>query len=178
MAFSMPRSSIYAAARKLRKLALCVAGMSGLLLLPARITTGQPLQPLPFGGLSDPVRARTAHTLKITDNAHLRLTKASGSLLHEAGPVVGTLGGSMRADMNIGASFTGEFTIYARGGTIRGHGTAVPHGSGRYESFGGSLVVTGGSGRFAHVHGRGGLFGTFDRRAFSFVIQTTGSLSY
>lgn len=162
----------------MRRLASCASSMLALLLLPAAITKGQPAQYVRPMYSRGHVRARAAHTLRITDTAHLRLTKASGSLLHEAGPVAGTLSGDMHADLNIGASFAGNFTIYARGGTIRGHGSAVPHGSGRYESFGGSLVVTGGSGRFAHVRGRGGLFGTFDRRAFSFVIQTTGALSY
>jgi hypothetical protein len=122
-------------------------------------------------------RAHDAGVVHVVDSAHLRLTKASGSLLHEAGPVSGTLSGSMQATLEIGASFSGEFTIYTRSGTVTGHGLASPHGSGRYQSFAGSMVVTGGSGRYAHVHGHGGLYGTFDRRTFAFVIQTTGALS-
>jgi hypothetical protein len=154
-------------------LVICLTSSFALLSNVASITLGQPITHPRLAS-----RARASRVLKIADTAHLKLTKASGALLHEAGPVSGTLAGSMHASMNIGGNFTGDFTIYARGGTIKGHGTAVPHGSGRYESFGGSLVVTGGSGRFAHVRGRGGLFGTFDRRAFSFVVQTTGALSY
>jgi len=154
-----------------RNIVICLAIVVVTGLDAASITVGQPLErPTSI--------ARAARSLKIADTAHLRLTKASGSLLHEAGPVAGTLAGSMRANLDVGASFSGDFTIYARGGTIEGHGTAVPHGSGRFESFRGSLVVTGGSGRYVHVHGHGGLFGTFDRRAFTFVVQTTGALSY
>jgi hypothetical protein len=125
-------------------------------------------------------RIETAHAasmVHIADTAHLHLLKASGSTLHEAGAVSGTLSGSMQATLDVGASLTGEFTIYTSRGTIKGRGTAVPHGSGRYESFGGTIVATGGSGRYAHVHGHGGLYGTFDRRTFTFVIQTTGELS-
>ena len=121
--------------------------------------------------------AHSAGTIHIADTAHLHLVKASGASLHEVGPVSGTLSGSMQAVLNVSASFSGEFTISTGRGTIKGHGTAIPHGSGRYESFAGSIVVTGGSGRYTHVHGRGGLFGTFDRRTFLFVIQTTGELS-
>lgn len=84
----------------------------------------------------------------------------------------------MRAHVDVGATFMGSFTISARGGSITGHGTAIPHGSGTYESFAGSLVVNGGSGRYAHAHGHAGLYGTFDRDTYAFVVQTTGTLLY
>ena len=54
--------------------------------------------------------------------------------------------GSMRAYLSLGTEFTANFTIYAHGGTINGHGTARPHGGGLYESAG-TLTVTGGTGR-------------------------------
>jgi hypothetical protein len=123
--------------------------------------------------------AHAAHTLNVTDTADLHLLKSSGSLLYEEGSASGGVAGRMKADMDVGATFTGSFTIYARGGgTIKGHGTATPRGSGRYESFSGSMVITGGSGRYARAHGGGGLYGTFDRRTYAFVIQTTGKFSY
>lgn len=124
------------------------------------------------------VPAHAARTLNIADTAHLHLVKASGSMLDETGSVSGTLPGSMGANLDVGATFSGNFTIHTSGGTIKGHGIASSHGSGRYESFGGSMVVTGGSGRYAHVQGHGRLYGTFDRRLFAFVVQTTGKLSY
>lgn len=123
-------------------------------------------------------RARAAHTLKASDTAHLRYLSASGSLLYEEGSAKGALPGQMRARVNVSATFTGRFTIYARGGSITGHGTATPHGSGTYESFAGSLAVTGGSGRYTHAHGRAGLYGTFNRNTYGFVVQTTGTLVY
>lgn len=124
------------------------------------------------------VPAQVARTLNIADTAHLHLLKASGSRLDETGSVSGTLPGNMRANLDVGATFSGNFTIRTRDGTIKGHGIASPHGSGRYESFGGSMVVTGGSGRYVHVQGHGRLYGTFDRRLFAFVVQTAGKLSY
>jgi hypothetical protein len=84
----------------------------------------------------------------------------------------------MRVHMEIGATFRGSFTIYARGGSVSGSGSAAPHGSGRYESFAGSFVAAHGTGRYRHVHGRGGLYGTFDRRTYNIVFQTLGRLSY
>ncbi len=122
--------------------------------------------------------AHAAHALKASDIAHLRYLSASGSLLFEEGQATGALPGKMRAHVNIGATFTGSFTIYARGGSITGHGKATPHGTGKYESFAGTLVVTGGSGRYAHAHGRAGLYGTFNRDTYAFLVQTTGTLVY
>ena len=122
--------------------------------------------------------AQTARTLNVTDTAHLRYISHTGSLLYEEGATSGTLPGSMRAHCNVGSTVTANFTIYTRGGTITGHGTATPHGSGIYESFAGSFQVTGGTGNYAHAHGHAGLSGTFDRRTYALTVQTTGRLSY
>jgi hypothetical protein len=122
--------------------------------------------------------AHTARVLNATDTAHLRYISASGSLLYEEGNAAGALPGRMRVHLNVGTTFSGSFTIYASGGSIRGHGSAAPHGSGTYESFSGTLTVTGGTGRYARAHGHGGLYGTFDRENYALVIKTTGSLSY
>jgi hypothetical protein len=144
----------------------------GALAGPNATSTGGP------GALGAAPAARTASTLNITDTAKLHYTGGSGSLLHESGAATGTLPGSMKAECNIGAVLTTNFTIYAAGGTIKGHGTATPHGSGTYESFAGTLIATGGTGRYAHAHGRAGLYGTFDRRSYALTVQTTGKLSY
>jgi hypothetical protein len=84
----------------------------------------------------------------------------------------------MRVHLNLGTTFTGSFTIYTSGGSIKGHGNAAPHGSGLYESFAGTLTVTGGTGRYAGAHGHGSLYGTFNRSNYALVIKTTGSLTY
>ncbi|MFI5005377.1 MAG: DUF2600 family protein [Solirubrobacterales bacterium] len=119
-----------------------------------------------------------AHTLRATDTAHLHYISAAGSLLYEEGRASGTLPGSMRVHFNVGSTLSGSFTIYTRGGTIRGHGEATPHGAGIYESFAGQLIVTGGTGRYAHARGRTGLYGTFDRQNYALLVQTTGTLTY
>jgi hypothetical protein len=120
----------------------------------------------------------SAKTLHATDNAQLRYVSAVGSDLYETGRAAGTLPGTMRVHMDIGARFTGSFTILAKGGSIIGHGSAKPHGSGVYESFAGTLVVTGGTGTYEHAHGSAALYGTFDRDTYALTIKTSGTLRY
>jgi hypothetical protein len=122
--------------------------------------------------------ARAARSLNGTATAHLHLIRPNGAQLYEEGPVTGALPGWMHAVVTTGSVVTGSFDISTRGGKIDGRGTATPHGTGRYQSFSGTLAITGGSGRYAHAHGRAGLYGTFDRRTYALVIQTTGRFSY
>jgi hypothetical protein len=122
--------------------------------------------------------AHAARAVTASDTAKLRYISASGSLLFEEGKATGTLPGSMRVHFDVGATLSGSFTIYTRGGTIKGHGEATPHGSGVYESFAGSLVASGGTGRFRHARGIARLYGTFNRDTYALLVQTTGRLSF
>ena len=151
---------------------LCAALAAGCPAAATQSAAASPSSGHPTG------RAHTAHVLNATDTAQLHYLSSSGSLLFDEGKATGTLPGRMRVHLDLGTTFTGTFTIYASGGSIEGHGSATPHGSGTYESFSGTLTVTGGSGRYAHAHGHGGLYGTFDRDNYALVIKTTGSLSY
>jgi hypothetical protein len=128
--------------------------------------------------VSPRILARTARVLAATDTANLHYVSASGSLLLDEGKASGTLPGSMRVHLNLGTTFTSTFTIFASGGSISGHGSAKPHGFGKYESFAGTLIVTGGTGRYAHARGRGRFYGTFNRSNYALVVKTTGSLTY
>jgi hypothetical protein len=125
------------------------------------------------------VPARTARVLSVKDEGHLHLVRESGSLLLEEGSVTGTLPGSVKVRFNIGPTITAQFTIYARGGgSIAGHGSGALHSTSTYSTFGGTLSVTSGTGRFAHAHGSGGLYGAIDRKTYALTVQTTGKLSY
>lgn len=125
------------------------------------------------------VPARAARTLNVTDEAHLHLTGASGEQLEEEGPTIGALPGKVRARFIVGSSVTGSFTFYPRGGgSITGHGSARLHSTGTYASFGGSLSVSRGTGRYAHAHGSSGFYGAVNRHTDALTIQTTGQLSY
>jgi hypothetical protein len=153
------------------------AGATLLAILAPAALAGAPASAKGVGA-KRPLTAQSAATLKITDTADMHYTSGSGSLLHETGTTSGTLPGNMKANLAIGATLTANFTIYASGGTITGRGMGKTHGSGTYESFAGTLVATGGTGRYAHAHGRAGLYGTFDRRNYALTVQTTGKLSY
>lgn len=136
--------------------------------------------------VSAPVRAEAApaahaaHSLKTADTARLTYNEehSQGSWLYEEGSALGTFPGSMRANCNITAVLTATFTIYVHGGSISGHAHAAVHGSGLYQSFGGYLEATGGTGKYAHAHGRGGFYGVLNRNTYNMTVQTTGTLSY
>ncbi|HWX12570.1 MAG TPA: hypothetical protein VNZ04_11335 [Trinickia sp.] len=124
------------------------------------------------------IGAHSARTISGTDTADLHLVHQDEMRLYEEGLAKGALPGRMHAALTVGSSFTGTCTIYTSNGSITGRGVATPHGTGRYQSFRGSLYITGGTGRYVHIRGRTGLYGTFDRRTFALVMQTTGRLSY
>jgi hypothetical protein len=144
----------------------------------AVLTTGPAAAGAGVRGVRPQASAHTARALRATDTARLRYVSAAGSELLEQGRATGTLPGSMRAEVEVGATISGEFTIYTKGGSIKGHGVASPHGGGVYESFAGTVTVTGGTGRFVHAHGHTGLYGTFDRNTYGLIIQTTGTLDF
>jgi hypothetical protein len=120
-----------------------------------------------------------ARALSVDDTGHLHLLHASGSILMEEGPVSGTLPGTTRVRLDVGAGVTASFTIDSRaGGSISGNGSASLHNSSRYSSFGGSLSVSHGTGRYAHAHGVGRLYGVIDRRTDEVTVQAIGTLHY
>jgi hypothetical protein len=127
-----------------------------------------------------PASAHAARRIHATDEARLRYVRnrSAGEHLFEEGTAHGTLPGRVIAKCDLGATFVANVTISTRDGIIRGHGTATPHASGIYESFSGTLTITGGTGRYTHAHGHAGLYGVFNRRTYNLIVQTTGSLSY
>jgi len=127
------------------------------------------------------VVGRAAHALSVKDEGHLHMVSNSGSSLVEEGPVSGTIPGRVRVNFNIGPTVYASFTIYVHGGgSISGSGDGTLHSTSAYSTFGGSLSVTRGTGRYAHAHGRGGLYGAINRRSSTYpmTVQTTGTLYY
>lgn len=127
---------------------------------------------------ADHARANDSRALHATDYATLHYVSSTVNVFYETGHASGTLAGWMRVHMRLGSRFTGSYVILTRGGSIRGHGSAIPHGSGTYESFAGTITVTGGTGRFAHAHGDARVYGTFDRINNQLKLHTTGTLYY
>lgn len=123
-------------------------------------------------------RASRARTLRATDRATLHYVSSTVDVFYETGRASGTLPGFMRVHMRLGSKFSGRYVIQTAGGSISGSGSATPHGSGTYESFAGTITVTGGTGRFAHASGHARVYGTFDRINNQLKLQTTGTLRY
>jgi hypothetical protein len=114
------------------------------------------------------------------DDGNLHLVGESGADLVEEGQMTGTLPGRAKLLFSIGATVSATFTLYPRsGGSISGHGSGKLTSSGRYASFGGSMAVTSGTGRYKHAHGVGGFYGTILRKSpYPVVVQTRGTLSF
>lgn len=153
-------------------------GVSGALAATLAVVVGSSMVAPTASYSSRHTTGHAARSLNATTTAHLHLVKAEGSELFEEGAVSGSLPGSMQAKLKTGAVYTGSFTTHTHGGSIKGYGNATPHGAGRYQSFSGTFIVTGGTGRYAHVNGHAGLYGVFDRRTDAVTVQTTGKLSY
>lgn len=125
--------------------------------------------------------ARAAHVADVKDEGHLHSVRSAGAELVEEGQVGGTIPGKVRVSFIIGATVSAKFTIYANGGgSISGHGGGSLHSTNLYSTFGGSLTVTGGSGRYAHAHGSGRLSGSINRKSSSYpmTVQAQGTLYY
>jgi hypothetical protein len=124
-------------------------------------------------------RVGAAHVLNANERANLHLVHASGSTLYEEGQASGSLAGSVRAQLHAGATLTGTLVVNTRDGEVKAHGDAQPDG-GRYpwESFKGTATIAGGTGRYAHAHGRGTFFGAFNRRTYAVTVQTRGRLYF
>jgi hypothetical protein len=129
-----------------------------------------------------PAVARAAHVASVKDEGHLhKVGEPNGSNLVEEGPVTGTIPGRVRVSFNVGATVYATFTIYAAGGgTISGKGQGTLHSTSAYSTFGGSLTVTHGTGRYARAHGGGGLYGAINRKNSNYpmTVQAIGKLYY
>jgi hypothetical protein len=126
------------------------------------------------------VGTASRHTLKVTDAAHLTLTRADGNTLYERGRATGTLAGTVEVSMTLrGHAATSTFTIRTSAGTIGGRGSGtLKTGKGGYDSFGGSVTVTRATGRFHGATGTGGLYGSIYRVTDAMSVQVTGTLRY
>jgi hypothetical protein len=94
----------------------------------------------------------------IDELADLTLTsRASPAHCFQQGTVTGTYSGTMAAEVRITSrGVLVSFTATVPGGTIAGHALAVAIlDSATWPALRGSGVITGGTGRFAGIHGRG-----------------------
>jgi hypothetical protein len=151
-------------------------GSMGLATAAAVVMLGMSIPSAQSAGVVAPARA--ARSERLTISARLHYVTAKGSYLFEEGSASGVLAGTVKARVRITADISGSFTFYPRGGSLTGRGSGTLHESGTYVSFGGTLQVLDGTGRYVHASGEGDLYGVYDRKTLGLTIQTTGTLSY
>jgi hypothetical protein len=124
-------------------------------------------------------RARVARTVSGNANASLHLVHTDGSTLYEEGQASGSLPGAVSARLDIGATFTGHFVFDTHSGAVIGHGSASPsQGRYPYESFAGTVELTGGTSRYSHAHGSLRFYGVLNRKDDAVQMETRGTLTY
>jgi hypothetical protein len=131
--------------------------------------------------LSVTSNAAAAGVVNVRDEGHLRFIVGYGPELIDGGPAKGTVPGTVRVHFiyNGNPAVTARFTISGKHGSISGQAHAeLNNPSSPAPSFRGVFTVTGGSGRYARIHGKGELFGVFTRRGYGLVVQTIGRLHY
>lgn len=131
-------------------------------------------------GSSRPAPAHTARTIAVRDTGYLHLIHNGGEYITEEGKATGTIPGKVRAYIEIGPIVVAKFTISTSTGSITGVGSGRPKGRSEEPSFAGTMKVSRGTGRYKHVRGHGGFYGTIDLNpnSYKMVVQTTGTLSY
>jgi hypothetical protein len=122
--------------------------------------------------------ARAARTLTVTDSAHLHMIPSSSEEILEVGAATGTLPGKIKAYINVGPTVTVHFTITTSAGSISGVGSGKLKGRTAEPSFSGRMSVRHGTGRYAHAHGEGNVYGTLNRATYALSVGTTGKLYY
>jgi hypothetical protein len=125
--------------------------------------------------------AQTAKVLSVHDEGHLRFVHASGSVIIDEGSVSGTFPGSVRVRFLYDGEpqVSAQFTISGHGGSVSAHAVGrLSSPTSSTPSFSGHMTITGGSGRYAHVHGSGELFGVYYRRSYALTVQAIGKLPY
>jgi len=126
-------------------------------------------------------RAHVARVLNVKDEGRLHYVRSSGEVIIDEGHASGSFPGSVKVRF----LYNGEPTVSARFTISGSRGSIYAHGTGRLSSptspspsFHGSFTVTGGSGRYAHAHGGGALYGVYYRRSYALTVQAAGKLPY
>jgi hypothetical protein len=128
--------------------------------------------------------AMATRVLNVRDEGKLRFITSNGSEIIDQGEAKGTVPGNVRVHFvyNGEPNVSARFEIEGHAGSISGKAKGMLSNLTSPEpSFRGKFSVTGGSGRYAHIHGGGELFGVFIRRGknkYALRVQVIGKLPY
>ncbi len=120
-----------------------------------------------------------AKTITIREHADLHLVRKSGNTLYQSGRASGTINGNVSTIFNVTLSgVTGQFTIYARGGSLTLSVNGKPRSTGLRARFSGTMRVVKGTGRYSGASGSSSFSGTVNRRTWAASVDATGRLTY
>lgn len=129
---------------------------------------------------SNPVKARAASTLSLSESGHLHLTSHHGFTLNEEGSASGTISGTIYIHLNVVSTnkVTAEVDIYPKGGSLSGEASASYHPSGAVATFSGTMAVERGTGHYSGARGSGLSFsGTVQRTNDVVTVHVSGRIS-
>jgi hypothetical protein len=147
--------------------------LSALMLCAAAVTVA------PTAAQASPAAAHAAlSNTYVKEQGQLHVSSRSGGAAIAAqGSASGTFDASLNIDLTIKISqISGSFIAYLKGGTISGSAQAIPHYSGQWVSFKGSLTVKHGTGRYAGASGSASLYGSLNRLQLKLNVQVIGRL--
>ncbi len=127
---------------------------------------------------NDPT-GRQARVIDLMESAHLAFVSENGAALVERGQAAGTWNAPVTASFTIHPKeVNASVTVYPHGGSITGvaHANYIVQNNVGY--FGGTFVVTRGTGSFAHASGKAlGISGMINRYNFATTVKAHGELS-
>jgi hypothetical protein len=135
----------------------------------------------PASASSGGTKAHAARVLRVRDEGRLRYVRSSGEVIIDEGHATGSFAGwvKVRFLYNGEPTVSARFTISGSGGSISARATArLSSPTSPSPSFHGTMMITGGSGRYAHIHGSGELYGVYYRRSYALTVQAIGKLPY
>lgn len=123
--------------------------------------------------------AHSSGAQHVNDHGKLRFHTAGATVIVDEGPVSGSIPGHaiVHFAYNGSPNVTARFAIHAKGGVLYGKARCKLHNpTSPVPSYSGALQITGGSGRYAHAHGSGEMYGLFYRHGYALVVHANGTL--
>jgi len=127
-----------------------------------------------------PSKAVAARTITLHESGQLHRTGHSGLKLNEQGSASGTIRGTIYIHLDVVSPnrVTTEISIYPRGSSLTGTGSASYHVNGGTASFSGTMSIDRGTGTYAGARGSGLKFsGTIQRLSGAVSVHLSGSMS-
>jgi|HubBroStandDraft_6_1064221.scaffolds.fasta_scaffold234943_2 hypothetical protein len=129
---------------------------------------------------NEKVVASAARTLFLKEAGSLGLIGSLGRTLYERGTASGTLNFPVEIQLTLASAshVTSTFTAKPSGGSIYGQATGSFKSIGTLGYFGGTLVITHGTGTYGHASGSVSLSGILNRRSDHLTAHVSGTLHY